>query len=510
MSKRILVINLTRFGDIIQSQPLFSYLHQQGKEVALLCLENFQAAARLLQYVDKIYTFPGGEILASLSKDKWWKGLEQLFASLERIKRDFQPEQVINLTPSLSAKILTLVLGKETLGFALDKWGFSTYNNSWAAFLQASSKFREASPINLIDLYLGIVDSQKQANVRLELRATSEDSIGKWKKFFHLPPGYGLIGFQLGASDNKRRWPVAYFVRVGKICLQKFKLIPVLLGTESEIELANRFEQLADYSHFNLVGKTELKDLQAILSQLTLLLTNDTGTMHLAAGTNLKVVALFLATAQAWDTGPYLEDCICLEPNLDCHPCNFDQVCNDYKCRYAIQPEDVILAIKLVLDKEYKSLSLNSRIYKTTFLNNTYFLENLNHNKDKRYLNMSFFHFFYFNFLVNNLDFKNKHNFVALKLDDKLKQELSEIESYFFLFKEQLRSISAYPLTKRKQKISLFHLKLTSKLEQTRYFYPLTHLWLAQSQQGFSSVDDFYQLAHQYHSFLRKVKEKFF
>ena len=47
--------------------------------------------------------------------------------------------------------------------------------------------------------------------------------------------------------------------------------------------------------------------LAAVLRQSRLIVTNDTGTMHLAAGLGVPVLALFLATAQPWDTGPYRE-----------------------------------------------------------------------------------------------------------------------------------------------------------------------------------------------------------
>jgi hypothetical protein len=60
-------------------------------------------------------------------------------------------------------------------------------------------------------------------------------------------------------------------------------------------------------------------------------------------------LAIFLATAQPWDTGPYLPGCICLEPDLPCHPCAFGAECPDgNRCREAIAPEGV-LALALLL-----------------------------------------------------------------------------------------------------------------------------------------------------------------
>ena len=47
------VINLTRFGDLLQSQPLIEDLHRQGKRVHLVCLDNFSGALPLMRHVER-------------------------------------------------------------------------------------------------------------------------------------------------------------------------------------------------------------------------------------------------------------------------------------------------------------------------------------------------------------------------------------------------------------------------------------------------------------------------
>ena len=87
------------------------------------------------------------------------------------------------------------------------------------------------------------------------------------------------------------------------------------------------------------MGRTNIPQLAALLTRTRLLATNDTGTMHLAAGLGLPCLAFFLATAQPWDTGPYLSGCCCLEPALPCHPCPYNQACpHDQVCLTRISP----------------------------------------------------------------------------------------------------------------------------------------------------------------------------
>lgn len=157
----------------------------------------------------------------------------------------------------------------------------------------------------------------------------------------------GFFAIQLGASAIERQWPVASFAKVGDFLWENYGLVPVLLGTKSEQPLANEYEKLALSPHISMVGKTGLVDLSANLLHCLFLLTNDTGTMHLAAGLGVPSFAIFLATAQPFDTGPYLQGCYCFEPDLPCHPCNFDQRCpHEYICRYAITPETVVACME--------------------------------------------------------------------------------------------------------------------------------------------------------------------
>jgi ADP-heptose:LPS heptosyltransferase len=60
----LLLVNLTRFGDLLQTQPVVHGLRAQGHRVGLVCLENFAGAAALLEGVDHVAALPGSALLA--------------------------------------------------------------------------------------------------------------------------------------------------------------------------------------------------------------------------------------------------------------------------------------------------------------------------------------------------------------------------------------------------------------------------------------------------------------
>ncbi|MDD4952518.1 MAG: hypothetical protein PHV85_08220, partial [Desulfovibrionaceae bacterium] len=64
----------------------------------------------------------------------------------------------------------------------------------------------------------------------------------------------------------------------------------------------------------------------------------------------VPVAAIFLATAQPWDTGPYREGALCIEPDLDCHPCQFGRDCErNEECRRAVDPGLVLDLVRPML-----------------------------------------------------------------------------------------------------------------------------------------------------------------
>ena len=337
---RILVINLTRFGDLLQTQPVLSGLKARGHEVALMCLENFAPATALLRDVDRVIPLPGAALLAGLDRD-WRESLLRLWEWGGDEIRAFGPDEVLNLTATLPGRLLGRFAGAAVRGFALDGFGFAENTSSWAAFLQVSSRNRGCSPYNLVDQFTRVAGFGDEASVyRLadipdEARARMRAALAQ-----AAPDGArGFVALQLGASADARRWPVASFAELADALWSGHGLAPVLLGAAGEAGLGERFAAAAHCPHINLIGATGLVDLAAALREMRLLVTNDTGTMHLAAGLGVPVCAVFLATAQPWDTGPYAAGSLCVEPDMGCHPCGFQDRCAmDGACRAAVTP----------------------------------------------------------------------------------------------------------------------------------------------------------------------------
>ncbi|WP_313652202.1 glycosyltransferase family 9 protein [Pantoea sp.] len=121
-------------------------------------------------------------------------------------------------------------------------------------------------------------------------------------------PGHRRIGFQLGASKDIRRWPLKSFCQLATALLGRWPDAEIIVtGTAAEQPLERAFiEGLPPHCRSNITpmaGKTNLSGLIGLIRTLDLLVTGDTGPLHIAVAAQTPTVSLF-ATANPRYTGP--------------------------------------------------------------------------------------------------------------------------------------------------------------------------------------------------------------
>lgn len=295
-----LVINLNRFGDLLLSQPLLHDLHRAGRGTTLLCLEKYADTEGLLQFASPLLTVPDRLV----SPEQADATRHELQAWARALRADVQADHIINLTPSMSARLLATTLApapEAVLGFGLDHKGRPRVDGLWPAFLHAAELRQSNAPFNLADMFRmtgapllgglsGELLSQPGSGLLSELGTEARETARRL--LAHAPViRHGFIGMQLGASEKRRQWPVSHFVELGKRIWQEEGICPVLLGEASERPLADEYARLTGTPFVDVVGQTNIFELGAVLREMAMLVTNNTGTMHLAAGLGLPLLA---------------------------------------------------------------------------------------------------------------------------------------------------------------------------------------------------------------------------
>ncbi|MCA1765294.1 MAG: lipopolysaccharide heptosyltransferase I [Desulfobulbaceae bacterium] len=103
----------------------------------------------------------------------------------------------------------------------------------------------------------------------------------------------------------------------------------------------------------NLAGKTSLMSLAALYQEADVVVSTDTGPMHIAAAAGAPLVAIFGSTAP-WRTGPWGEEHLVLRADLDCSPCLKRNCPENSECMRAISVEQVVAAVNEILGRDQR------------------------------------------------------------------------------------------------------------------------------------------------------------
>jgi heptosyltransferase-2 len=160
------------------------------------------------------------------------------------------------------------------------------------------------------------------------------------------------IGLCPGAEYGPaKRWLQERFAEVAAKISAQSSVQWVLFGTKNDAAMGDQIAAAIDDHCVNRIGKTTLDQLINELRKCRLLLTNDTGTMHLAALLGVPVVAIFGSTEPRL-TGPLGNGHIILRHHVECSPCFLRECPIDFRCMKAVSAQEVVDAVLSILANE--------------------------------------------------------------------------------------------------------------------------------------------------------------
>jgi heptosyltransferase-2 len=168
-----------------------------------------------------------------------------------------------------------------------------------------------------------------------------------------------IVGINPGATYGSAKcWLPERFRDITKRLLEDKNLFVVYFGDQATASLVKEICQGLSARVVNLAGLTSLRELAALLTFCDVLLTNDSGPMHIAAALGTPIVALFGSTSQKI-TGPYRTG-IVIQKHVECSPC-YQRTCPiDFRCMKKIEADEVYSQIIQVLNKKKQKLHITS------------------------------------------------------------------------------------------------------------------------------------------------------
>ena len=171
--------------------------------------------------------------------------------------------------------------------------------------------------------------------------------------------GRPVLALNAGAEYGPaKRWLPERFAEAAIKIAERTDCRWLIVGSRGDVATAATIEELLRASRLdegtfiNIAGKTTLLDLCALLRFSKLLLTNDTGPMHMATAIGTPVVSVWGSTSPEL-TGPLGNNAVVIRQPVECRPCFLRKCPIDFRCMNGVQVDDVVNAVlKLVVVNE--------------------------------------------------------------------------------------------------------------------------------------------------------------
>jgi len=158
-----------------------------------------------------------------------------------------------------------------------------------------------------------------------------------------LPENYVILN--TGATKSANKWLPESYAKLSDKIFSKKKFRCILTGGPEDTTFSNKIVKLSTSSPINLAGKTSVGELSEIIKNAAVVISCDTGPMHLSVANGTKTIALF-GPSNAERTGPYKG--IVIKKKVDCSPCN-KKNCSEPECMKLITVEDVFQQLEKLI-----------------------------------------------------------------------------------------------------------------------------------------------------------------
>ena len=287
---KILVVRFSSIGDIVLTTPVVRMLKKQlNAQVHYLTKSSYVSLLKNNPYIDSVYQIDNSisEVIADLKKEKY--------------------DYVIDLHSNLRTQILKFRLGVPAKSFN---------KLNMEKFMLTNFKLDKMPKIHIVDRYLETVKhlGVKNDNQGLDFFLSANDKLD----ISIFPKNY--IVFVIGGQHATKILPNEKIISI----IKKVNKPVLLIGGPED---AHRGEDIAKACNkvVNTCGKYSILHSASLVQQATMVITHDTGMMHIAAAFNKKIYSVWGNTVPEFGMYPYLESEQSKRievKGLNCRPCS--------------------------------------------------------------------------------------------------------------------------------------------------------------------------------------------
>ena len=330
--KKILIISPAWIGDIVIAQSLLKYLKHRDSAtiIDILAPTWSHDLYSIMPEINEIFAMTLGHSQFQLKK-RW-----QLGKALRTRKYD----QAIILPNSWKSAVIPFSARIPVRTGWLGEMRFGLLND-WRILN------KKIYPM-MVQRFLALGDTQALSNKKLDWHSfqpylalnynhkNTIKNLSKEKPLLILCPG--------AAYGPAKCWPAEYFAEIARYKKSKNWQI-VLLGSQSDKSIGLKIQNLSKNACIDLIGKTSLLEALSVLSSATLVISNDSGLMHLTAALGRPLIALYGSSSPEF-TPPLSIKAKIIYLKISCSPC-FKRICPlvHLNCLKKLTPQIVLNTI---------------------------------------------------------------------------------------------------------------------------------------------------------------------
>jgi len=269
--KKILVVRNDRFGEFLLIIPALRALKEKFKDAKIVAVVDpyVKELAKAISYIDEIITW----------ENRKHKFREILFFSHKLRKENF--DLCIIFNPSKEFNIISFLAGIPIrVGYAR-KWDFLlTHKIEDKKYL--GLKHEIDYNLELVGIIGANIDDK---SLNLEIKGEIDiPQIDNYKNSVVVHPW---------TSDSIKQWPIEYFRDLVLRLVRELNEKVIIIGGKENLDISQKYFSDLDESIINLTGKTTLLELAVILKNSKILISLDSGPVHLASCVDTPVLAIF-------------------------------------------------------------------------------------------------------------------------------------------------------------------------------------------------------------------------
>ena len=300
---KIIILRFSSLGDILLTTPALTLIRNQypTAEIIYVTKKKFAGALFLNNNINRVITL-----------DK--QSLKELAKEIQENSKD-KIDLIIDFHNNLRTHLLTFLLKSNKI-IRYKK----PYLKRWLLVFFKINLFTNIKPVAWQYMQILVKIGIKPIFTKINIHTEAYPIVSNTNSFIAIAPG---------ATWFTKAWPVDNFLEVVKKILDNTDATVVFLGGETEKPLRDLIQQFITMYKYNervlnFIGDLTLHQTADVISKSKILLTNDSGLMHIAASFNTKIVALFLSTVPEFGFTPFCESnqFTIISSSLKCKPCN--------------------------------------------------------------------------------------------------------------------------------------------------------------------------------------------